>query len=761
MSNGKDRNHNDLPDTNNLLNQISPRERRNRTTVSSFMYQLLRFVKKTSNSFIQLISRFSGNLKKGTSIAVVIVAVVLAGHTVSAQISPPPPLSQVPIPKPKNLGDFVKNEQAAIALGKSLFWDMQLGTDGVQSCASCHFNAGIDTRSKNQINPGLLRVNNPDNTFNTGGGANYQLTAADFPFHKLEDPNKRDSKVVSDNNDITGSQGVFRSDFGDVVPGSDKDKVTPKKDEVFNVQGTNVRQVTSRSTPSTINAVFNFRNFWDGRAQNIFNGVSQFGLRDPNAFILKVNGRRLEDVRVSLDNSSLASQAVGPPLSAFETAAENLPIAPLKVESSDTNDNVKVIDATNGRTIDNNIQEAAPADTTPQNKQENKQLNGSGTDSSRRRPTKRFERVGRKLGKKMLALRPLAKQEVHPEDSVLGNYRRGTSKGLNTTYEDLIKEAFKPEWWNSDIIIRINPKNGNRIFFRRPKKRPLSTIEYTLPEYNFSLFFGLAIQSYESTLVSDQTPFDKGTLNEQQKKGQDLFLSKGCIGCHIGSEFTAASVSNVVKNKRIQRVIPFAPKAIQDTGFFNIGVRPSTDDTGLGGNDDFENPLSEVRLAQKGKFQQLLGEDPPTLNPPLGQPDDIVVADGAFKAPGIRNIELTAPYFHNGGQSTLEQVVDFYSRGGDFGGLPVLNLTPEEKQAMVAFLKGLTDERVRNQQAPFDHPQLFVPNGHPGDQSSVTKDPNVQTTDGTTQATDQLLEIPAVGRSGGKPLPNFLANTSP
>jgi hypothetical protein len=175
------------------------------------------------------------------------------------------------------------------------------------------------------------------------------------------------------------------------------------------------------------------------------------------------------------------------------------------------------------------------------------------------------------------------------------------------------------------------------------------------------------------------------------------------------------------------------------------------------------NPLSEVRLAQQdlaepGKFKRLLGEDPPTLNPPLTS-DENVVADGAFKTPGLRNIELTAPYFHNGGQATLEQVVDFYSRGGDFGGLPVLNLSSQEKQQVVAFLKALTDERVRYQRAPFDHPQLFVPNGHPGDQNSVTIDPNVKTNDGTTQATDALLEIPAVGRNGGNPQPNFLATS--
>ncbi len=76
----------------------------------------------------------------------------------------------------------------------------------------------------------------------------------------------------------------------------------------------------------------------------------------------------------------------------------------------------------------------------------------------------------------------------------------------------------------------------------------------------------------------------------------------------------------------------------------------------------------------------------------------------------------------NGGQATLGQVVDFYSHRGDF---PSADMDPNlerasfgtlDKLAVVAFLKSLTDERVRNQSAPFDHPSLTVPNGGSGDQ---------------------------------------------
>src|SRR5262249_1451984 len=124
--------------------------------------------------------------------------------------------------------------------------------------------------------------------------------------------------------------------------------------------------------------------------------------------------------------------------------------------------------------------------------------------------------------------------------------------------------------------------------------------------------------------------------------------------------------------------------------------------------------------------------------------------DGAFKAPSLRNVELTAPYFHNGGMATLEQVLEFYNRGGNFHELNIQNLdaailtlglSAEEKAAVAAFLNALTDDRVRFEIAPFDHPQLFVPDGQPGDETAVTDN-------GTGSATDALVEVSGVGAVG-------------
>ena len=73
----------------------------------------------------------------------------------------------------------------------------------------------------------------------------------------------------------------------------------------------------------------------------------------------------------------------------------------------------------------------------------------------------------------------------------------------------------------------------------------------------------------------------------------------------------------------------------------------------------------------------------------------------AFRTPSIRNVALTAPYMHNGVYQTLEQVVDFYNRGGGAGiGIQLdnqtlppdrLNLTAGEQRQLVAFMKALTD----------------------------------------------------------------------
>ena len=71
---------------------------------------------------------------------------------------------------------------------------------------------------------------------------------------------------------------------------------------------------------------------------------------------------------------------------------------------------------------------------------------------------------------------------------------------------------------------------------------------------------------------------------------------------------------------------------------------------------------------------------------------------GAFKTPTLRNVAETAPYMHDGSVATLEEVIDFYERGGepnrwlDSKMRPISNLTDQEKQDLLAFLQALTGE---------------------------------------------------------------------
>ncbi len=657
--------------------------------------------------------------------AAVRAAAVAAGFT---------SLDNIGIPQVNNLGDFINPgpgpKSLAVVLGKAFFWDMQTGSDG-QACASCHFDAGIDGRTKNQINPGLRTVT-PDVTFGnsavTGSvgwpqfSPNYDLTRGDFPFHQLADPQKEDYNhrvIVHDTNDIVSSQGVFSANFTGIVPGQLTDNGTSIPDPIFKVGDVNVRRTPPRNAPSVINAVFNFDNFWDGRASNKFNGVNPLGPLDQNATILVSNNGTLSQVPVSIPNSSLASQAVGPPLSDLEMSYVG--------------------------------------------------------------------RIFPDIGKKLLAARPLAFQQVHLEDSVLGSFSRAgqtppNDKGLTfANYADMIRTVFQSKYWDSTNIITFDA-NGNRVI--NPSGTPNG---YTQMEANFTLFWGLAIQAYESTLVSDETRFDRfmngdnDIFDQDELAGLLTFINFGapaqkldplfkdinqgaCIACHKSATFSDATYSGMGFEGTIElelapvlldgRIVQGTETILLDNGYYNIGVRPSNEDLGRGGS-ELGRPLSASRQALQGlPFAPRLPANTPA-NPR-------VFVDGAFKVPSLRNIELTAPYFHTGSYRNLRQVIDFYRRQGDFADvninsldspmalvqLPRVDMTSgidKDGDRLIKFLLTLTDERVRNESAPFDHPQLFVPNGHSGNSTNITQFTLVN---GVKQANDNLVELSALGRNG-------------
>ena len=156
------------------------------------------------------------------------------------------------------------------------------------------------------------------------GGPNYKLKAEDFPFHRLANPQDRNSAVTFDTNNIASSQGSFGGAFQQLGSNGKEICGARPEEDGFKVGNVITRRVPPRNTPSTINAIFNYRNFWDGRANNSFNGINPFGPRDPDAKVLQ---KRADGstawVKINLRNASLASQAVGPALSDFEMSCAN------------------------------------------------------------------------------------------------------------------------------------------------------------------------------------------------------------------------------------------------------------------------------------------------------------------------------------------------------------------------------------------------------------------------------------------------------
>src|SRR5215831_10905013 len=90
-------------------------------------------------------------------------------------------LKGVAVPQPPGLAQYVADEQALVVLGKALFWDVQVGSDGRTSCATCHFHAGADHRVTNQIAAPA--------TSTSAVRPNTTLTTGDFPFHAFSNPN--------------------------------------------------------------------------------------------------------------------------------------------------------------------------------------------------------------------------------------------------------------------------------------------------------------------------------------------------------------------------------------------------------------------------------------------------------------------------------------------------------------------------------------------------------------------------------------------
>ncbi|MGQ0636114.1 MAG: cytochrome-c peroxidase [Planctomycetaceae bacterium] len=167
-----------------------------------------------------------------------------------------------------------------------------------------------------------------------------------------------------------------------------------------------------------------------------------------------------------------------------------------------------------------------------------------------------------------------------------------------------------------------------------------------------------AIATFERLVYSGNAPYDryiagdKQALSESQARGMNLFFNKlACDSCHIGFNFTDGSYENV-----------------------GIGM---------------DKPMPDL-----GRYE-------------ISNRDE---EKGGFKTPTLRDIEHTAPYMHDGSLKTLEEVVAHYNKGGTKNPwlderIKPLNLSAQDQQDLVAFLKALSGEGWQNIKAPTEFPK--------------------------------------------------------
>ena len=195
---------------------------------------------------------------------------------------------------------------------------------------------------------------------------------------------------------------------------------------------------------------------------------------------------------------------------------------------------------------------------------------------------------------------------------------------------------------------------------------------------------GMALASYERVLVSANSPFDrwhfareKDALTENQQAGFRLFIGKAnCSNCHLITSDWALFTDNRMHN------------------------------TGLG----FERSMSKVpedRIVQIAPGEQIVVKGSVVADASEPPPNDLGLYEitenpddrWKYRTPSLRNVALTAPYMHDGSLSTLEQVIEFYNRGGIQNELldPLitpLKLNAGETAQLLAFLNSLTGDNV-------------------------------------------------------------------
>lgn len=231
---------------------------------------------------------------------------------------------------------------------------------------------------------------------------------------------------------------------------------------------------------------------------------------------------------------------------------------------------------------------------------------------------------------------------------------------IGTNLNDVVRENITEDWlMNMDM----------RLMQERIKQDPIYVEMFHKAGLGEPSNGGVrkALPEYLKTLTSKNSPYDMNNLSALASQGQALFTGKaGCSQCHTGELFSDGLAHN----------------------------------TGVPENPDiFTDPMRHQSFLAFNMFMGV--QDYLALKRDVGAHVQTHKADGSdrgsFITPSLRELTYTAPYMHNGMLSTLDEVVDFYNRGGGQDSnkdqrMKPLSLSKQEQAALVAFLESLSGD---------------------------------------------------------------------
>ncbi len=302
--------------------------------------------------------------------------------------------------------------------------------------------------------------------------------------------------------------------------------------------------------------------------------------------------------------------------------------------------------------------------------------------------------------------------ESHPRSSMsLANAAYNASlTWADPTIDSLERQALVPMLNEHPVELGVKGREDEILARLRRDPRYVALFRSSFPhdEDRFTLEnVARAIASFERTLISGESPYNRlvwrgemDALSDSARRGMRLFFSDRtrCSECHAG--FTLSGPARFVGDGEVR-------PAFHNTGLYDVDGSGSYPE-GDGGLYDITHRLEDM---------------------------------GAFRAPTLYNIAVTAPYMHDGSVETLEQVIEIYAssgrllRSGDHSGDGRLNpnksdrvagfeITEQHKRDLIAFLESLTDDgfltdpRFGN---PFDPPRPAGATPVPGTGAPTTR----------------------------------------